>query len=245
MAGMFIGAAAAGTFADKFGRKRALYIWVPILSVILLCQAFVTSLPLLIALRTLAMIIAHMAWIPHISYCVEIVGPRGRSMAGCTTQIGFAIGYGLSSLLGYLFPDWRELTVAMGLCIGLCVLTIFLVPASFRFMYASGQYEEARKSLKVFAAKTGAEGIDDEFIDMFESEMKRLNGKNSNAKTTFTTIDLFTNGKKLAMVSVIQSMSFFTCSLVYYGMTLNAADLPGDLYINNFIGAVIEVVANA
>ena len=78
MGGMFIGAALAGTFADKFGRKKSIYIWVPVLSVILLCHAFVTNLTLNIIIRTVEMIIAHMAWIPHISYCVEIVGPKEK-----------------------------------------------------------------------------------------------------------------------------------------------------------------------
>ena len=78
MGGMFIGAALAGTFADKFGRKKSIYIWVPVLSVTLLCHAFVTNLTLNIIIRTVEMIIAHMAWIPHISYCVEIVGPKEK-----------------------------------------------------------------------------------------------------------------------------------------------------------------------
>ena len=78
MGGMFIGAALAGTFADKFGRKKSIYIWVPVLSVLLLCHAFVTNLTLNIIIRTVEMIIAHMAWIPHISYCVEIVGPKEK-----------------------------------------------------------------------------------------------------------------------------------------------------------------------
>ena len=73
--------------------------------------------------------------------------------------------------------------------------------------------------------------------------MKKQKNK-SNVKSTFSTIDLFTNGKLLIIVTIIQSTSFFTCSLVYYGMTLNAAKIPGDLYVNNLIGAVIEVVAN-
>ena len=76
MVGMLIGAALAGTFADKFGRKKSIYMWVLVASVSLICHSFVMSLTLNTIFRTLEMMIAHMAWIPHISYCVEIVGPK-------------------------------------------------------------------------------------------------------------------------------------------------------------------------
>ena len=76
MVGMLIGAALAGTFADKFGRKKSIYIWVLAASVSLICHSFVTNLTLNTIFRTLEMAIAHMVWIPHISYCVEIVGPK-------------------------------------------------------------------------------------------------------------------------------------------------------------------------
>jgi len=242
MGGMFIGAALAGTFADKFGRKKSIYIWVPVLSVLLVCHSFVTNLTLNIIIRTVEMIIAHMAWIPHISYCVEIVGPKGQAAAGVSTQIAFAFGYAGTSLLGMFFPDWREFTISTALVIGSFTLTCFLVPNSPRFMYSSGQYDKARESVKQIAKKTGTD-IDDDFLDNFENEMRKQKNKNT-VKSTYSTIDLFTNGKLLTIVTIIQSSSFFTCCLVYYGMTLNAAQIPGDLYVNNLIGALIEVVAN-
>ena len=130
----------------------------------------------------------------------------------------------------------------MGLVIGSFTLTYFLVPNSPRFMYSSGQYDKARECLQQMAKKTGTD-LDNEFLDIFEDEMKKQRNKTT-VKSTFSTIDLFTNGKLLTKVSIIQSASFFTCALVYYGMTLNAAEIPGDLYVNNSIGAVIDVVAN-
>ena len=78
MVGIILGAGMAGTFADKFGRKRSIYIWVLAASVSLLCHSFATNLTLNIIFRTLEMTIAHLAWIPHISYCIEIVGPKEK-----------------------------------------------------------------------------------------------------------------------------------------------------------------------
>ena len=167
---------------------------------------------------------------------------KGQAAAGVSTQIAFAVGYAGTSLLGLFFPDWREFTLSMALVIGSFTLTCFVVPNSPRFMYSSGQYDKARECVKQIAKKTGTD-LDDEFLDIFEREMKKQKNKGT-VKSTFTTIDLFTNGKLLTIVTVIQSTSFFICCLVYYGMTLNAAQIPGDLYVNNAIGAVVEVIAN-
>ena len=109
-------------------------------------------------------------------------------------------------------------------------------------MYSSGQYDKARECLQQMAKKTGTD-LDDEFLDIFEDEMKKQRNKTT-VKSTFSTIDLFTNGKLLTKVSIIQSASFFTCVLVYYGLTLDTVQLPGDLYVNNAIGAAVDVAAN-
>ena len=81
MVGIILGAGMAGTFADKFGRKRSIYLWVLAASVSLLCHSFATNLTLNIIFRTLEMTIAHLAWIPHISYCIEIVGPKEKLLS--------------------------------------------------------------------------------------------------------------------------------------------------------------------
>ena len=56
--------------------------------------------------------------------------------------------------------------------------------------------------------------------------------------------ELCSVASRLAIITAIQSTSFFTCSLVYYGMTLNSAKLPGNMYVNNAISAVIEIISN-
>lgn len=103
---------------------------------------------------------------------------KGQAAAGVSTQIAFAVGYAGTSLLGMLFPDWREFTFSTALVIGSFTLTCFLVPSSPRFMYSSGQYDKARESVKQIARKTETE-IDDDFLDNFENEMRKQENKNT------------------------------------------------------------------
>ena len=48
----------------------------PTLAVVLIAHCFVQSVVGNIIFRIIEMIIAHLFWIPHISYCVETVGPK-------------------------------------------------------------------------------------------------------------------------------------------------------------------------
>ena len=66
----------AGTFADRYGRKRAICISMPTLTVILVAHCFVQSVTGHIVFRFFENIISPFFWIPHISYCVETVGPK-------------------------------------------------------------------------------------------------------------------------------------------------------------------------
>ena len=43
-------------------------------------------------------------------------------------------------------------------------------------------------------------------------------------------------------ITLCGGMVYVACSLCYFGMTFNAAGLPGSLYINNAINALVECV---
>ena len=66
----------AGTFADRYGRKRAICISMPTLTLILVAHCFVQSVTGHIVFRFFENTISPFFWIPHISYCVETVGPK-------------------------------------------------------------------------------------------------------------------------------------------------------------------------
>ena len=101
----------------------------------------------------------------------------------------------MSSLLGFYFPDWREFTVVYAVLIALASLCYLFVPKSMRFLYATGDYEEARKCLKNLAQKTGSE-IDDAYIDTFETQLRKQRKSENKEERTLSTIDLFRNGRR-------------------------------------------------
>ena len=56
-------------------------------------------------------------------------------------------------------------------------------------------------------------------------------------------MDLFSNGTQLRFVSLNVIFNFTVNVLTYYGLTFNAAALPGDIFVNNGIQGIIDFVA--
>ena len=76
------------------------------------------------------------------------------------------------------------------------------------------------------------------WASLIKSNERNLEGE----KSSYTVIDLFRNGKTLALVVLNSACAFGTCSMTYYGLSLNAAALPGSLYVNNAINGCVEFV---
>ena len=60
---------------------------------------------------------------------------------------------------------------------------------------------------------------------------------------SYTYLDLFRNGSHLRFVSLNVIFNFTVNVLTYYGLTFNAAALPGDIFVNNGIQGLIDFVS--
>ena len=65
---------------------------------------------------------------------------------------------------------------------------------------------------------------DDSVVDTFEIE------KSSGESISYTTADLFKNGKPMALILLNCSFNWLVNSMTYYGLSLNSAALPGSVY---------------
>ena len=150
-------------------------------------------------------------------------------------------GYIAVSLFGYYFPDWREYSLAMALSNSIGVFTFFMIPESFMFLYQAGKYKQGRSVIRLFADKTNTP-LSEEYLSWFHEEAIKSNSK-STRRSAYSILDLFRNGKTLALVVINSACAFGTCSMTYYGLSLNAASLPGNLYVNNAVNGGVEFLA--
>ena len=78
------------------------------------------------------------------------------------------------------------------------------------------------------------------FLATLKKKVQATETKSENSKK-YSIVDLFTSGKALAMTSGIIAFVFIAIVMAYYGLSFGAADLPGDVYVNNVINGAVEV----
>ena len=78
----------------------------------------------------------------------------------------------LTSLFAFFLPDWRDLTVGIGILSAFYVFLTPFYPKSPMFLYNKGKEIEGRKILKTFAKKTKTD-LPDEFLDGFEIQLRK------------------------------------------------------------------------
>ena len=178
---------------------------------------------------------------------MEIVPNSWRAFAGLFPSILYGIGYALLSLLAKFSSGWQFMVLLCGYAHIPFLLSYFILPESVRWAYTKDNQSNAdldlqrRLLLKSWCKNCGAD-IDDVFIDEFEEGLRKVPDSSRGSKS-YTYVDLFTSGKHLRFVSLNVIFNFTVNVLTYYGLTFNAAALPGDIFVNNGIQGLIDFVS--
>ena len=147
----------------------------------------------------------------------------------------------VSSPVSYWLPNWRTFTWVMAL-VSLPLVAIFAVcPQSPKWLHQRGLIDESIKVLDHFAAKTGVI-LPDEFKNTLKIETNSKSQVEPHGKSSWNDIPIvrvFRNSY-YRIVALVMGYTFIATTVLYYGISYNAAALPGNLYINNTINGVVE-----
>lgn len=149
--GMFVGAAASGALADRYGRKTLLMATLLVYSVATGLTALAWGFGALLVLRFVTGI-GLGGELPVASTLVSETAPaRHRGRMVVLLESFWAYGWILAALIGYLvIPDfgWR-LAFVLGALPALYVLVLRRsLPESPRFLLRKGRYDEAREAAR-------------------------------------------------------------------------------------------------
>ena len=238
--GTMIGALFLSYIIDNHGRKAGIFVGELLRLVANLLIAFSHDLTLSIWYRVLVAAGFEICYKSAYIYAVEIVGTKKRAMFGMAFIFFYSCGYATLSGVAYIFQDWRHLIIFVGVASVVPMGIMFVIPESPRYSYAQKKYDEAEKALKTIAEKNGnnPDLVDINEIINLDSENK--NNNESSEKQVYTALDLFTNGKRMMYVLIICIISWSGANLLYYGVTLNAAGLPFNIYVSNLCYALAE-----
>ncbi|XP_064369749.1 solute carrier family 22 member 15-like isoform X3 [Dromaius novaehollandiae] len=162
------------------------------------------------------------------------LGRKPVYISGSLTNLTFAVGIAVYALLGYCVREWRYLALVSNTPGIIFFLLSFMLPESPRWLYSQGKTAEAEHVLQYIALGNGKERLN--------LKLKPSAGTLRKDESTPGILNLVKH-PVLRWRTVILMYIWYVCSFVYYGLTLNAGELRGNLYLNVALYGLVEVPA--
>ncbi|WJX73471.1 Organic cation/carnitine transporter 4 [Trifolium repens] len=254
-AGCMIGAGVFGHLSDSFlGRKGSLYVVCALNAIFGCLTAFSPNYWTYVLLRLLTGFSTGGVGLCAFVLATEPIGPSKRGTAGMSTFYFFSGGIAILSGIAYIFQTWRTLYIVVSIPSLLYIILILpFVSESPRWYLVRGRIHEATKLMSTIASSNGKYLLDGVFLALDEEVSKSKIATNDDEYNLISCIEN-KDAQVGSLVDVIRypvtrirlllavAINFLT-SLVYYGLSLNVANLETNLYMNVFLNAVAEMPA--
>ncbi|XP_046323549.1 organic cation/carnitine transporter 2 isoform X5 [Marmota monax] len=179
----------------------------------------------------------HLSWVWPSSWRTEILGKSIRIIFSTLgVCIFYAFGFMVLPLFAYFIRDWRMLLLALTVPGVLCAALWWFIPESPRWLISQGRYKEAEVIIRK-AAKINGIVAPSTIFD--PSELQDLRSKKQQSHRI---LDLFRT-RNIRIVTIMSIILWLTIAVGYFGLSLDAPNLHGDIYENCFLSAVVEVPA--
>uniref|UniRef100_A0A8D0DWQ6 Solute carrier family 22 member 5 n=1 Tax=Salvator merianae TaxID=96440 RepID=A0A8D0DWQ6_SALMN len=235
--GVLVGSFVSGQLSDKFGRKNVLFATMGVQTGFGFLQVFSTSWEMFSILFLIVGMGQISNYVAAFVLGTEILGKSIRIIY-CTLGVClfYAFGYMLLPLCAYFIRDWRMLLLALTLPGLLYIPLWWFIPESPRWLIAQGRIQEAENIIRKAAEKNHVR-VPDVIFDPME-----LQDLNSQDRQTYSILDLVRT-QNIRCVTIMCVIVWMVISIGYFGLSLDTPNLHGDIYINCFLSAIIEVPA--
>ncbi|XP_061858509.1 organic cation/carnitine transporter 2 isoform X2 [Colius striatus] len=235
--GVLLGSFASGQLSDKFGRKNVLFATLAMQTGFSFIQVFSVNWEMFSVLFLLVGVGQISNYVAAFVLGTEILGKSIRVLF-CTLGvcIFYAFGYMLLPLCAFFIRDWRMLLLALTLPGLLFIPLWWVIPESPRWLMSQGRFQEAEHIIRK-AAKINGVTAPDVILDPSE-----LQDFSSQKQQTYTILDLMKT-RNILTITIMSVILWMIISVGYFGLSLDTPNLHGDVYVNCFLSAVIEVPA--
>ncbi|XP_020591827.1 organic cation/carnitine transporter 4-like isoform X2 [Phalaenopsis equestris] len=241
-AGCMLGCGIFGHLSDSFlGRKGALMAGCIINTILGCLTSLSPSYSIYLLLRTLTGLCTGPMGTTAFLLATEPIGPSRRAAAGISVFYFFSAGIILIAVLAASLPSsWRLLYFSSSLpTLAFVLLILPFLSESPRWYLIRRNPAASLRILRSIAKSNSRSDIPDNVSLTLDCS---TDPNSDDAQTSASIIDVLRSRvtRPRLILSVVTS---FFCSVVYYGLTLNAANLGTNIYASVIINSVSELPA--
>ncbi|XP_067279533.1 organic cation/carnitine transporter 2-like [Pseudorasbora parva] len=234
--GVLIGSVISGQIADRFGRKIVLFVTMAIQTLFTFIQVFSPSWWIFCLLFFIVGMGQISNYVGAFVLGIEILSPSIRDIYSTLgVCLFFSIGYMMLPLAAYFLRDWRMLLMVLTIPGFFCMPLWWFIPESPRWLLSQGRVEEAEAILRKAAKMNGVKAPD----VIFPQHQSR---ENAGSLKTHNVCDLV-KSTNIRCITVLQCLVWSAISIGYCALSLNTSGLHGNIYLNSFLSAMVEVPA--
>ncbi|XP_001917996.3 organic cation/carnitine transporter 2 [Equus caballus] len=235
--GVLVGSFISGQLSDRFGRKNVLFVTMGMQTGFSFLQVFSKNFEMFTVLFVLVGMGQISNYVAAFVLGTEILGKSVRIIFSTLgVCIFYAFGYMLLPLFAYFIRDWRMLLLALTVPGVLCALLWWFIPESPRWLISQGRFKEAEVIIHRAARINGIVAPSTIFDP---SELQDLSSKKQQSHSILDLIRTW----NIRMLTIMSIILWLTISVGYFGLSLDTPNLHGDVYVNCFLSAVVEVPA--
>ncbi|XP_070774910.1 organic cation/carnitine transporter 2-like [Enoplosus armatus] len=237
--GGLIGSFISGHLSDQFGRKPVFFFTVILQTVTSLVQATSISWVMFCILNCLRGLGQISNYIASLILGSEVLSQSARvSYTLLGHSLGFGIGYALLPLFAYFIRGWRMLLVAAAIPGFLFIPMWWVIPESPRWLLQKGRVAEAELVIRNAAKRNKVPAPE---VIFRAGECLELMQNKGEEEQTYTYVDLMRT-RNMRHITILGVFTWISVSMVFYGLSLNTSNLNGNVYLNCFTSAAIDIL---
>lgn len=235
--GVLVGSFISGQLSDRFGRKNVLFVTMAVQTGFSFLQVFSKNFEMFSVLFFIVGMGQISNYVAAFVLGTEILSKSVRIIFSTLgVCIFYAFGYMLLPLFAYFIRDWRMLLLALTVPGVLCALLWWFIPESPRWLISQGRIKEAEVIIHRAAKINGIVAPSTIF------EPSELQDLGSQKQPSHSILDLLRT-RNIRVVTIMSIILWMTISVGYFGLSLDTPNLHGDVYMNCFLSATVEVPA--
>lgn len=235
--GAMIALPLAGFVSDTFGRRISVVFFGFNVALVGCIRAFSVNYTMYVTLQFMHTAIGGGLYSAAYILATEIVGPKYRIYTSATMSSTFALGQTLLGLIASAVLEWRKLTLVLFAPVFIIVFYYWLLIESHRWLLSKNKTDEAKKVL-LRAAELNGKALSDKSLNFLLTAIPKQTHANVDKKNLFLRV---IKSRVMLQRCCTTPLYWITTTFIYYGLSINAVNLSGNIYFNYILTTLIEI----